>query len=53
MRARDARHPLDGLRFYGKFLLALLIIGYILMKIIIYLTRIVAYYLLYGVWRFF
>ena len=41
------------LRFRGKFFLGLLITSYLLMKIIIYLTRILAYYFVYGVWKFF
>jgi len=44
---------ISELRFRGKFFLGLLIISYILMKIIIYLTRIIAYYFVYGVWKFF
>jgi hypothetical protein len=41
------------LRFRGKFFLGLLLTSYILMKIIIYLTRTLAYYFVYGVWKFF
>ena len=47
-----ARHFFGRYWFYVKFLSGLLISGYILMRLIIYLTRVVAYYLLYGVWRF-
>jgi hypothetical protein len=49
---RKARHSSGRLWFYAKFLSGLLISGYVLMRMIIYLTRVVAYYLLYGVWRF-
>ena len=56
-RLRDCamRMMLDTseLRFRGKFFLGLLITSYILMKVIIYLTRTIAYYFVYGVWKFF
>jgi hypothetical protein len=48
-----ARRSTDRLWFYAKFLSGLLISGYVLMRLIIYLTRVVANYLLYGTWRFF
>ncbi|HKV45927.1 MAG TPA: hypothetical protein VJT32_14830 [bacterium] len=41
------------MRFRVKFFLGLLIISYILMKIILYFTRIMAFYFVYGVWKFF
>ncbi len=41
------------LRFRGKFFLGLLVTSYILMKIIVYMTRIFADYFVYGVWKFF
>ena len=47
-----ARHSSGRFCFYAKFLSGLLISGYVLMRLIIYLTRVVAYYLLYGAWRF-
>ena len=47
-----ARRSIGRYWFYAKFLSGLLISGYMLMRLIIYLTRVVAYYLLYGAWRF-
>lgn len=41
------------LRFSLRFFLGLVLISYILMKVIVYLTRVFAYYFLYGVWRLF
>ncbi|HLW59492.1 MAG TPA: hypothetical protein VKV57_06135 [bacterium] len=41
------------LRFRVKFFLGLLILSYILMKIILYLTRVMADYFVYGLWKFF
>jgi len=47
-----ARHSFGRYWFCAKFLSGLLISGFVLMRLIIYLTRVVAYYLLYGAWRF-
>jgi len=48
---------MDGLaselKFRGKFFLGLLVTSYLLMKTIVYMTRILAYYFMYGVWKFF
>jgi hypothetical protein len=41
------------LRFRGKFFAGLLIASYIFMKLILYLTRIMADYFVHGVWKFF
>jgi hypothetical protein len=41
------------LKFRAKFFLGLLVTSYLLMKAIVYMTRIIAYYFLYGVWKFF
>ena len=41
------------LRARVKFFLGLLVVGYGLMKLIIYLTRVLAYYFMYGAWKFF
>ncbi len=41
------------LKFRGKFFLGLLLTSYILMKTIVYMTRILAYYFVNGVWKFF
>ena len=40
-------------KFRVKYFLGLLAISYVLMRLIVYLTRVLAYYFLYGVWRFF
>lgn len=39
--------------FRVAFFLKLLVSSYILMKLILYLTRVIAYYFVNGVWRFF
>ncbi len=41
------------LRFRVKFFLGLLIISYAIMRLIVYLTRVLAYYFMYHVWKFF
>jgi hypothetical protein len=41
------------LKFRGKFFLALLVTSYVVMKVILYLTRVLAYYFVNGVWKFF
>jgi hypothetical protein len=41
------------LRARVKFFLGLLVVGCGLMKLIIYLTRVLAYYFMYGAWKFF
>jgi hypothetical protein len=41
------------LKFRGKFFLGLLVTSYLLMKTIVYMTRVLAYYFLYGMWKFF
>ena len=41
------------LKFRSKFFLGLLVTSYLLMKTIVYMTRILAYYFMYGVWKFF
>ena len=35
------------------FFLKLLVSSYILMRLILYLTRVIAYYFVNGVWKFF
>jgi len=45
-----AAHPV---RFGVRFWLGLLITSYLLMRVILYLTRVIADYFQYGVWRFF
>jgi hypothetical protein len=40
-------------KFRIRFFLGLLAISYVLMRLIVYLTGVLAYYFLYGVWRFF
>ncbi len=47
-RSEGAARPV---RFNVKFFLGLLIVSYILMKFILYLTRVIAYYFMYGVWK--
>ncbi|HYM68259.1 MAG TPA: hypothetical protein VEZ44_01570 [bacterium] len=37
----------------GKYFLRLLVVSYLLMKLIVYLTRVLADYFMYHVWRFF
>lgn len=49
-RSEGAARPV---RFSVKFFLGLLIVSYILMKFILYLTRVIAYYFMYGVWKLF
>jgi hypothetical protein len=39
--------------FRVAFFLKLLVSSYILMKIILYLTRVIAYYFVNGVWKLF
>jgi hypothetical protein len=41
------------LKLRGKFFLGLLLTSYVLMKTILYLTRVIAYYFVYGVWKLF
>lgn len=41
------------LAFRAAFFLKLLVASYIIMKVILYLTRVIAYYFVHGVWRFF
>lgn len=47
------RSAASELKFRVRFFLALLITSYILMKLILYLTRVFAYYFTYKVWKFF
>jgi len=41
------------LAFRVAFFLKLLVSSYILMKLTLYLTRVIAYYFVNGVWKFF
>ena len=41
------------LRARVKFFVGLVLVGYGLMRLIIYLTRVLAYYFMYGAWKFF
>ncbi len=41
------------LKFRAVFFLKLLVSSYILMKLILYLTQVIAYYFVNGVWKFF
>ena len=37
----------------GRYLLGLLLVSYLLMKLIVYLTRVLADYFMYHAWKFF
>ncbi|MHB8733600.1 MAG: hypothetical protein ACYDAB_17715 [bacterium] len=41
------------LRFWTVYFAKLLAISYLLMRFILYDTRVLAYYFVHGVWRFF
>ena len=51
--AMPPRRLPSELRFRVAFFLKLLVSSYILMKLILYLTRVMAYYFVHGVWKFF
>lgn len=52
-RGTKVRSFAPELKFRVKFFLGLLIISYAVLRLIVYLTRVIAYYLMYGVWKFF
>lgn len=47
--------PPRGAEWKGiaKYFLKLLVVSYLLMRLIVYLTRVLADYFMYHVWRFF
>ena len=55
MRPPSSSHPFRSAEWkvVGKYFLKLLVVSYLLMKLIIYLTRVLADYFVYHVWRFF
>lgn len=40
------------LRFWSVYFAKLLAIGYLLMRVILYGTKVLAYYFVHGVWKF-
>jgi hypothetical protein len=52
-QGRVIRGLASELRFRVKFFVALLITSYVVMRLIVYFTRVLAYYFLTGDWRFF
>ena len=51
--AMPPRRVPSELKFRAVFFLKLLVSSYILMRLILYLTRVIAYYFVNGVWKFF
>jgi hypothetical protein len=41
------------LQFRTKFFLGLLVLGYLITRLIVYLTGVLAHYFMYNVWKFF
>jgi hypothetical protein len=41
------------IRFVVRFFLGLVVIGYIVLKLIVYLTTVLAHHLISGTWKFF
>jgi len=56
-RRRGWGHPIRPLapdwKLAAKYFAGLLIVSYVLLKLIVYFTRVLAYYFLYGTWKFF